>query len=203
MLAVVPQPKPGPRCAAVAAVLLAACGPRVFEAGSAKVIESAFVPPPIVEQAKPPPRVEITDDKIVIREKIQFEYNKAKIRSESDGLLAEIARVMNENPRIKKIRVEGHASADGRHEHNVDLSKRRAKAVLDHLVRNGQVAPERLESEGYGPDRPIADNETEAGREANRRVEFTIVEQEYTQTRKTIDTQTGSTKVEVEKKVDE
>jgi outer membrane protein OmpA-like peptidoglycan-associated protein len=188
----------------VAAALLVACGPRVFEGATAKVIEAKAPPaPPVVERAKPEPRVEITSDKIVIREKIQFERNKARIRWESDDLLAEIAQVMNQNSRIKKIRIEGHASADGGYKHNVELSKRRAKAVLDHLVRHGQVAPERLESEGYGPDRPIADNETEAGREANRRVEFVIVEQEYTQTRKTIDTQTGSTKVETEKKVEQ
>jgi outer membrane protein OmpA-like peptidoglycan-associated protein len=195
-----------PRAAAAvlagAVMLVVACGPRVFEGSSAKVIESSAPPPPLVERAKPEPRVEITDDKIIIREKIQFAHNKATIRSVSDDLLAEIARVMNENPRIKKIRVEGHASADGRHAHNVELSKRRAQAVADHLVRHGNVAAERLESEGYGPDRPIADNETKEGREANRRVEFMIVEQEYTQTRKIIDTQTGSTKIETEKKVE-
>jgi outer membrane protein OmpA-like peptidoglycan-associated protein len=192
------------RAALAAAVflLLAACGPRVFEASSAKLIESSAPLPPVVEKAKPPPRVEVTDDKIVIHEKIQFDNNKATIRSVSDDLLAEIARVMNENPRIKKIRVEGHASADGRHAHNVELSKRRAEAVVQHLVRNGKVAVERLSSEGYGPDRPIADNQTEEGREANRRVEFAITEQEYTQTRKIVDTQTGSTKFETEKKAE-
>jgi outer membrane protein OmpA-like peptidoglycan-associated protein len=188
--------------AAAVCLLLAACGPRVFEASSAKLIESSAPLPPVVEKAKPPPRVEVTDDKIVIHEKIQFDNNKATIRSVSDDLLAEIARVMNENPRIKKIRVEGHASADGRHAHNVELSKRRAQAVVDHLVRHGNVTAERLESEGYGPDRPISDNETEAGREANRRVEFTIIEQEFTQTRKIVDTQTGSTKFETEKKAE-
>jgi outer membrane protein OmpA-like peptidoglycan-associated protein len=114
--------------AAAVCLLLAACGPRVFEASSAKLIESSAPLPPVVEKAKPPPRVEVTDDKIVIHEKIQFDNNKATIRSVSDDLLAEIARVMNENPRIKKIRVEGHASADGRHAHNVELSKRRAEA---------------------------------------------------------------------------
>jgi outer membrane protein OmpA-like peptidoglycan-associated protein len=182
--------------------LIGACGPRVFEAASAKVIESSAPPPPLVAPARPAPRVEDTDDKIVIHAKIQYAHNKATIRSASDDLLAELARVINENPRIKKIRVEGHASADGRHAHNVELSKRRAEAVVDHLVRHGKVAADRLEFEGYGPDRPIADNESAAGREANRRVELTIVEQEYTQTRKIIDTQTGSTKVETEKKVE-
>ena len=177
-----------------------ACGPRVFEAETAKLIQTA--PPPAVVEAKPePPRVEITDDKIVIHEKIQFDYNKARIKPESDDLLAEIARVINDNPRIKKLRVEGHASAEGGHDYNVALSQRRAKAVLDHLVERGEVDPERLESEGYGPDQPIADNETEAGREANRRVEFTILEQEYTQTKTTIDPVTGRQRVQTEDKL--
>jgi outer membrane protein OmpA-like peptidoglycan-associated protein len=181
-----------------ASTALVACGPRVFESGSAKVIE----PSAPIEEPEPEPRVEVTDDKIVIREKIQFDYNKAKIKPESDDLLAEIAKVMNDNPRIKKIRVEGHASSEGNYEHNVDLSKRRAKAVLDHLVKKGKVDKERLVSEGYGPDRPIADNDTESGREANRRVEFTILEQEYTETKKSIDPETGEETVETEKKVD-
>lgn len=205
MLSAVPHPPPSLhlRSVAVAAsCMFVGCGPRVFEGASVKLIESRAVPPPIVEAPKPEPRVEITDDKIEIREKIQFEHNRARIRSVSHDLLAEIAQVINENPRIKKIRIEGHASAEGRREHNLELSKRRAEAVRDHLVRHGNVAAERLEAEGYGPDRPIADNETEAGREANRRVEFTIVEQEYTQTRTIVDTQTGSIKVETEKKVE-
>ncbi|KIG16616.1 putative outer membrane lipoprotein [Enhygromyxa salina] len=184
----------------VLGLALSACGPRVFEAGSAKVIETG-PPPPVAEAAPDPPRVEITDDKIVIHEKIQFDYNKAQIRPESDELLAEVAKVINETPRIKKLRVEGHASAEGDHDYNVELSQRRAKAVLDHLVKRGKVDPARLESEGYGPDRPIADNETEAGREANRRVEFTILEQAYKQTTRTIDPATGKERVETEDKL--
>lgn len=155
-------------------LLLGACGPRVFESGTAKVIEPGT--PLAVEAPKEEPRVEVTDDKIVIREKIQFDFDKATIRPESDDLLAEIAKVMNENPRLKKIRVEGHASSEGGYEHNVKLSKSRAKAVLDHLVKKGKVDKKRLESEGYGPDRPIASNDSETGREINRRVEFTILE---------------------------
>lgn len=179
--------------------LLAACGPRVFESGSAKVIEPSG---PLSVEAPEEPRVEVTDNKIVIREKIQFDFDKAKIRPESDDLLAEIAQVMNDNQRLKKIRIEGHASSEGNYDHNVDLSKRRAKAVLDYLVKHGKVDKGRLESEGYGPDRPIADNDTESGREANRRVEFTILEQEYTETKKVTDPETGETTVETEKKVD-
>jgi outer membrane protein OmpA-like peptidoglycan-associated protein len=189
------------RHAAVLALplLLGGCGPRVFEASSAKVIEGA-PPPVVVEAPKEEPRVEITDDKIIIREKVQFDFNKATIKRESDSLLAEVAKVINDNPRLKKIRVEGHASSEGNHEYNVKLSKQRAKAVLDHLVKKGKVDKQRLESEGYGPDRPIASNDDETGRETNRRVEFTIVEQEYTVTKKTVDPATGEEKVETENK---
>ena len=182
-------------------LLITACGPRVFEAGTAKVIEPS-APAVAVEAPKEEARVEITDDKIIIREKIQFDFDKATIRPESDSLLAEIAKVMNDNPRLKKIRIEGHASSEGNYNHNVKLSKNRAKAVLDHLVKKGKVNKSRLESEGYGPDRPISSNDSEAGREANRRVEFTILEQEYTVTKKVVDPETGEEKIETEKKAD-
>ncbi len=198
-----PSPRTAPRLvfSSVLALplLLGACGPRVFESGTAKVIEPGT---PLAVEAPEEPRVEVTDDKIVIREKIQFDFDKATIRSESDDLLAEIAKVMNENPRLEKIRVEGHASSEGNYEHNVKLSKKRAKAVLDHLVKKGKVDKTRLESEGYGPDRPIASNDTETGRETNRRVEFTILEQDYTVTTTTVDPETGEEKVETEKKSD-
>lgn len=181
---------------------LGGCGPRVFDGESAKVIEVVRPPPPPVAVVKPEPRVEITDDKLVIREKIQFDRNRATIKRESDDLLAEIAQVINDNPRLHVIKIEGHASADGRHAHNVELSKRRAKAVVEHLVRRGGVDPGRLQSDGYGPDRPIADNETPEGREANRRVEFTIVSQDYTETKTTIDPQTGRTRVSKQQKAE-
>jgi OOP family OmpA-OmpF porin len=180
---------------------LSACGPRVFEASAAKLIVTG-PPPVVVEPAPEQPRVEITDDKIVITEKIQFDYDKARIRPESDDLLAEIATVINANPRIEKIRIEGHASAEGSHDHNVELSQRRAKAVLDHLVERGKVDPARLSSEGYGPDQPIADNETEVGREANRRVEFTILVQTYEQTTTTTSPTTLQRRVETKRKRD-
>lgn len=189
------------RIAMALPLLLAACGPQVFESASAKIIEPS-APPVAVEAPKEEPRVEVTDDKIIIREKVQFDFNKATIKPESDDLLAEVAKVINDNQQIKKIRVEGHASSEGDHGYNVKLSKSRAKAVLDHLVKKGKVDKKRLESEGYGPDRPIGSNDTETGREANRRVEFTILEQEYTVTKKTVDPETGEEKIETEKKAE-
>jgi outer membrane protein OmpA-like peptidoglycan-associated protein len=180
-------------------LVFGACGPRVFESAEAKVIEPSG-PQAAVEAPVEEPRVEITDDKIIIREKVQFDLDKATIRSESNDLLAEVAKVINDNPRLKKIRVEGHASSEGGYEHNLTLSKNRAKAVLNHLIKKGKVDKNRLESEGYGSDQPVGSNDTETGRESNRRVEFTILEQDYTVTKTTTDPATGEAKVEKEDK---
>jgi hypothetical protein len=68
--------------------------------------------------------------------------------------------------------------------------------VMDHLVKKGKVDPSRLSSEGYGETKPIDSNDTDAGREANRRVEFIIVEQDWVETKKIIDPATGRAKTE-------
>ena len=122
-------------------------------------------------------RVCVTEEKIVIFDKIYFKTNRAKIKPESFPILDELARVLIANPRIRRVRVEGHTDDRGRDRYNLKLSKKRARAVMDYLIRAG-VAAERLESEGYGETQPIAPNDTEEGRARNRRVEFTILEQD-------------------------
>ena len=78
-------------------------------------------------------------------------------------------------PAHKRVRVEGHTDDAGNREHNIDLSFRRAKAVVEYLKSRG-VAPERLEYMGYGGTKPLADNRTPEGRALNRRVQFTLVD---------------------------
>lgn len=179
------------------------CGPRVFADSDALAVVGSAPPPPV--EAEPPPpepeqkRVEVRDNKIVINEKVQFEVNSAKIKSESHSLLDEVAKVIKENGQIKKIEVEGHASAEGDARKNQNLSDRRAKSVMKYLVGDG-IDKGTLTAKGYGEDRPIADNETEEGRIKNRRVEFTIVEQEVTETKVEVD-DSGNEKVIEEKKV--
>ncbi len=155
-------------------------------------------PPPPPEPPKPPPRVEVLDNKIEIREKIQFEYNKATIKEVSYGLLNEIVDVIKKNPHIKKIRIEGHASSEGDKTHNKKLSDERAKSVMKYLVDHG-IPQEELIAKGYGSEKPIADNATEEGKEKNRRVEFNIVEQDVTQKKVEVDS-TGQQKVLEEQK---
>jgi OOP family OmpA-OmpF porin len=105
-----------------------------------------------------------------------------------------VASVIRQNPHIKKIQIEGHASSEGEAGHNRRLSDERARSVMRYLVDRGTVPKERLVAKGFGIDRPIADNSTQEGRERNRRVEFNIMEQDVTQRRVEIDG-TGKEKV--------
>jgi outer membrane protein OmpA-like peptidoglycan-associated protein len=152
--------------AAAGAVLLSACAPVMFEGASARIIE--------LDAPQSESRVEVTKDAIVIHDKIHFEFDSDVIKPRSYDLLAEIASTIKAHPEILAIRIEGHASAEGTEEYNLDLSDRRAQSVLRHLVERGSVEEARLTSQGYGEMRPIASNDDEAGRSRNRRVEFAI-----------------------------
>ena len=124
--------------------------------------------------AAPPAR---TVEKINISEKIMFETGKATIMKRSHSVLDEVAKVMESRPGIKMVQIEGHTDSVGDAEKNRKLSQSRAESVLAYLVKKG-VAKTRLTAKGFGPDKPVADNTTDAGKEANRRVEFTITEQD-------------------------
>ena len=178
----------------ISTVAIWGCGAPVVFQGQSTLPVTGRPPPPAVVEARPPPRVEVRDNKIEIHDKIQFDYDKATIRSESFGLMNEIASVIVKNPQIKKIRIEGNASSEGSAQHNQKLSEDRARSVMKYLTEHGVVAGE-LVSIGYGADRPIADNDTDAGREQNRRVEFVILEQDVTHKKVEVDAQTGAEKV--------
>src|SRR4030095_5054772 len=159
----------------------AGCGPTLFKGDSGLKIVGDFPAPPAPPPPAPKPaHAKIVENRIVIDEKIQFEYDKAIILPVSHGILDEVVKVMNENPHVKKVRVEGHASDEGHGEasnqYNKALSDRRAHAVMDYLISKG-IDKARLDSIGYGVEKPIAPNDSEEGREKNRRVEFNIVEQ--------------------------
>lgn len=157
-------------------------------------------PPPKKEEPPPPPaRVVLKDNKIEIGEKIQFELNKSVILPQSFGLMDEIADTIKKNPQVKKLAIEGHASAEGDAKKNLKLSDDRAKSVMKYLVDKG-VEAGRLTAKGYGSTKPIADNATEEGREKNRRVEFVVTEQDVTQKKVEID-HTGKEKVLEEKQI--
>jgi outer membrane protein OmpA-like peptidoglycan-associated protein len=103
---------------------------------------------------------------------ILFDFDKATLRRDVEFNLVKIATILNQFPEMK-VAVEGHTDAVGSDEYNLGLSKRRAQAVLEFLSGQG-VKGERLSSEGYGETRPVADNDTDEGRQKNRRVDLVI-----------------------------
>lgn len=108
----------------------------------------------------------------VVLDNIFFDTGKSDLRDESFGELNQLIKLMNENPSIK-VEISGHTDNRGSYENNKKLSKDRAKAVVDYLIKNG-IDKDRLTYKGYSYSQPIADNETEEGRQKNRRVEFMI-----------------------------
>ena len=114
---------------------------------------------------------------IELKRKVHFADAQARILADSEPLLEEVAETLVAHPEIKKVRIEGHTDDRGEKATNMRLSEDRAKAVQSFLVSHG-VASGRLTAKGYGPERPVAPNLTERGRERNRRVELVIVEQD-------------------------
>lgn len=125
-----------------------------------------------------PTLVRVTEKEIVILQTVEFKTASAEIQPVSDELLQQVAEVLQEHPEIKRVEVQGHTDNRGAARYNQQLSERRAASVVKWLATRGRVDESRLTSKGFGKDVPIADNTTDDGRQANRRVEFKIVEAE-------------------------
>ena len=117
-------------------------------------------------------KVVVKPDKLELKEKIQFAVGDGGIDPVSHPALDEVAQAMKDNKGFR-VAIEGHASSEGLDENNQTLSKKRAQAVLEYLAGKG-IARDRLVSTGFSSSRPIESNSTEAGRVANRRVEFVV-----------------------------
>lgn len=142
------------------------------------VQQDPFEPLDVTAKAPPPkpPRVVLTASSIKISEKVQFKLGSAELLPDSFGLLDEVAGVMRDNAQIEKLQIEGHTDSTGSAKINKKLSKERAESVRAYLIKKG-IEDKRMVAVGFGPDKPIADNATPDGQEANRRVEFNIVKQ--------------------------
>ncbi|WP_210530053.1 OmpA family protein [Rubellimicrobium arenae] len=107
--------------------------------------------------------------------KITFDPGSATISREGEPVIEAIAEVLRSCPDLP-LRISGYTDSQGRESSNLELSQGRAEAVLAAL-RAQRVPVSGFEAIGYGEASPIADNGTEAGREANRRIEFTLIQQ--------------------------
>lgn len=120
------------------------------------------------------PRVLVTATEVKINEKILFAFGKATIEPASQNLLDEIAFVINDHPQIEYLEVAGHADKVGTAALNVQLTRQRAQAVLDALVKR-KVDKRRMHAQGYGESCQLDKGESEVAREKNRRVELKIM----------------------------
>ncbi|MDN5204003.1 OmpA family protein [Fulvivirgaceae bacterium BMA10] len=104
---------------------------------------------------------------------IFFDFDKSVLKPESFAELDRMVEFMQENPKMT-FEISGHTDSDGTDAYNIGLSRRRAEAVHDFFIKKG-VDAKRLVAKGYGETRPIATNETDEGRQQNRRVELVIL----------------------------
>lgn len=112
----------------------------------------------------------------VVLKNIFFDYDKATLRPESFAELNRVLNILNKQPKLK-IEISGHTDNKGSLEYNKQLSKARAKTVVDYLIEKG-IPADRLTYEGYAFEKPIATNDTDEGRQLNRRVEFKVLSNE-------------------------
>jgi outer membrane protein OmpA-like peptidoglycan-associated protein len=114
------------------------------------------------------------DGRVAISGGILFETDSAKLAPSAADLVGRLSEVMKKNPDIK-VAVVGHTDSTGDYRYNLQLSERRARAMVDALAKAG-VAASRLAAVGIGPLSPMAPNDTAEGRAQNRRVELVLIQ---------------------------
>jgi len=115
--------------------------------------------------------------KILILDTILFFTGTDKIKPESEPIIEAVYQVLKQHPELKKVRIDGHTDSRDAASKNLQLSQKRANAVMKALIAKG-IGPTRLSAKGFGEEQLLVKPEkTEADYQKNRRVEFTILEQ--------------------------
>lgn len=114
----------------------------------------------------------IKEGSTAVLKNIFFDTDKYELKEKSKTELEKVIRFLTDNPSIR-IEIGGHTDNTGSDEHNKELSKNRARSVYQYLVDNG-IDAKRLITKGYGADKPVSSNDSEEGRQLNRRIEFKI-----------------------------
>ncbi len=109
---------------------------------------------------------------ITLNTDVLFDVDRAELKPGAMSEIQRLADALNTDPE-RMVRIEGHADSTGSEAHNLDLSKRRADAVANALIQDGVAAP-RISTAGFGASMPVATNDTQAGRQQNRRVEIVV-----------------------------
>jgi outer membrane protein OmpA-like peptidoglycan-associated protein len=111
---------------------------------------------------------------ILALQNVEFATDQDVILERSFPVLQDVYNILNANPQLERVRIEGHTDDRSDDAHNLDLSRRRAASVMRWLIEHG-VSAGRVEAWGCGELYPVRENSTDAGRQANRRVEFQIL----------------------------
>ncbi|MBO4708069.1 MAG: OmpA family protein [Elusimicrobiaceae bacterium] len=119
-------------------------------------------------------KVEQIEDEIsvILNNDILFQYGKTDLSKESKQTLDKAVELLNQIPN-RTLVIQGHTDSVGSDEYNMELSEQRAKRVYDYMMGQGLQIKE-VSYKGFGEAKPVADNNTKEGRQANRRVEFRI-----------------------------
>ncbi len=112
-------------------------------------------------------------EEISVDLRVKFDHDKANVKANYDAHCRKVADFLTTFPNATAI-IEGHTDSTGSEEYNQQLSQQRAESVRQYFIDNFSIAPERLQAKGFGETSAIATNDTEAGRQDNRRVVATI-----------------------------
>ncbi len=140
--------------------------------------EPAPEPPPPAPEPPPaaPSEATLHDNHIELAHQILFDLNSDHIDEEhSQGVLRDLVALLQANPRIRRLRIEGHTDTQGSASRNLDLSNRRAAAVATYLRTHG-IPNVTYETQGLGQTQPLCRENNDACHDRNRRVEFTVLE---------------------------
>jgi OOP family OmpA-OmpF porin len=113
---------------------------------------------------------ETAPEKVSIALHVEFDTNKANIKPKYNQEIKKVADYMTQYPATTAV-IEGHTDNVGNEAANVKLSQRRAESIKAYLVEKFGINGLRIKAVGYGPNKPIASNATDAGRQKNRRVD--------------------------------
>lgn len=116
----------------------------------------------------------MTDDRIVLEERVLFDSDRARVKSSGVPVLSAIVRLWKQHPEWMRVRIEGHADLRGDPAFNQELSQRRAANVRATLIKLG-MKPDVIIAEGYGSTRPLTTGTTDEDHRKNRRVEFAVL----------------------------
>ncbi len=123
------------------------------------------------------PNVIVTARELKLKKQVHFLHDSADIQPDSEIILEEIAEALKEHAEIARIEIQGHTDDTGGADYNRRLSQQRAETVMKTLQTLG-VSASRLTAKGYGPDKPLVPNVTDANRARNRRVQLIVTERE-------------------------